>query len=108
VEALGLTCVLAEDGIAAAELLEDPSEEFHLVITDFRMPRASGWWVIEAARLHRGASFPVIMQTAEAQYADVYAKAEALGVLITLRMTSTRSPRRPRGVADESTARAGR
>jgi CheY-like chemotaxis protein len=82
VEALGLACVLAEDGIKAAELLEDLSQEFHLVITDFRMPRASGWWVIEAARLHRGASFPVIMQTAEAQYADVYAKAEALGVPI--------------------------
>ena len=80
VEALGLTCVLAEDGAAAAALLEDATQEFHLVITDFRMPRGSGWHVIEAARMHRGESFPVIMQTAEAQYADFYTKAAALGV----------------------------
>ncbi len=80
VEALGLTCVLAEDGAEAAALLEDATQEFHLVITDFRMPRGSGWRVVEAARTHRGEAFPVIMQTAEAQYADVYTKAEALRV----------------------------
>jgi CheY-like chemotaxis protein len=80
VEALGLTSVLAEDGLEAAVLLEDLEQEFHLAITDFRMPRKSGWHVIEAARLYRGESFPVIMQTAEAHHADVYTKAEALRV----------------------------
>lgn len=79
---LGLTCVGVEDGVAAAELLEDMSLEWHLAVTDFRMPRGSGWRVVEAARTHRGASFPVIMQTAESQYADVYDRARELGVPI--------------------------
>ena len=79
-EGLGLTCVGVEDGLAAAALLQDPAEEFHLAVTDFRMPRASGWRVVEAARAHRGASFPVIMQTAESQYPDVYLRAQELRV----------------------------
>lgn len=82
VEALGLTCVAVEDGLDAAALLEDASQSFDLVVTDFRMPRGSGWRVVEAARAYRGASFPVIMQTGEAQYADVYLKAEELSVPI--------------------------
>lgn len=82
VEAIGLTCVAVEDGLLAAALLEDVSQPFDLVVTDFRMPRASGWHVVKAARTCRGAAFPVIMQTGEAQYADVYLKAEALSVPI--------------------------
>lgn len=79
-EGLGLTCVAVEDGLDAAALLADPAEVFHLAVTDFRMPRGSGFRVVEAARKHRGASFPVIMQTAESQYSDVYVKAKKLGV----------------------------
>ena len=79
-EPLGLICVLAEDGAEAADLLEDPAQAFHLAVTDFRMPRGSGWRVVEAARMHRGESFPVIMQTAEAHHADVYEKAAELRV----------------------------
>ncbi len=79
-EQLGLTCVAVEDGLAGAELLEDLSQPFHLAITDFRMPRGSGFRVAEAARAHRGLAFPVIMQTAESQYPDVYKRAEELSV----------------------------
>ena len=77
---LGCVCVEAADGLAAAALLEDASEVFHLVITDFRMPRGSGWRVVEAARVHRGEALPVIMQTGEAQYPDVHELASARGV----------------------------
>jgi CheY-like chemotaxis protein len=79
-EGLGLTCVDVKDGLDAAALLADANEEFHLAVTDLRMPRGGGWRVVEAARTHRGASFPVIMQTAESQYPDVYLKAAELGV----------------------------
>ena len=79
-EGLGLTCVAVEDGLDAAALLQDASQPFHLAVTDFRMPRGSGWRVVEAARTFRGASFPVIMQTAESQYPDVYLRAAELGV----------------------------
>lgn len=81
-ESIGLACVAVPDGLAGAELLEDTTQVFHLAVTDFRMPRGSGWRVIEAARQHRGAAFPVIMQTAESQYADVYLRAEDLQVPI--------------------------
>ncbi len=81
-EPLGLICVAVEDGLLAAELLRDESERFDLVITDFRMPRRSGWHVIDAARTHRGDALPIIMQTAESQYPDVYLQAEALGVAL--------------------------
>jgi CheY-like chemotaxis protein len=81
-EPLGLVCVGVEDGLLAAELLEDASEHFDLVITDFRMPRRSGWHVIDAARTHRGDELPIIMQTAESQYPDVYQRAETLGVAL--------------------------
>ncbi len=79
-EPLGVTCVAVEDGLVGAELLEDLSQPFHLVVTDFRMPRGSGFRVAEAARAHRGPTFPVIMQTAESQYPDVYLRAEELSV----------------------------
>ena len=82
-ELLGITSIGVEDGLAAAAILERVDDEpLHLAITDFRMPRASGWRVVEAAREFRGASFPVIMQTGEAQYADVYTRAAELGVPI--------------------------
>ena len=77
---LGIECVEAADGVDAAALLGDTSEVFHLAITDFRMPRKSGWHVVEAARAYRGLTFPVIMQTAESQYSDVYVVADELGV----------------------------
>ena len=80
IEALGLGCVAVEDGLDAAALLEDVSQPFDLAVTDFRMPRGSGWRVVAAARAYRGASFPVIMQTGEAKYPDVYLKAEELAV----------------------------
>ena len=79
-ETMGLTCVAVEDGLDAVALLEDQSQAFDLVVTDFRMPRGGGWRVIEAARKHRGAEFPVIMQTGESQYSDVYERAEELSV----------------------------
>lgn len=81
-ESLGLICVAVEDGLDAVELLQDRSQEFHLAVTDFRMPRGSGWRVVEAARAYRGAQFPVIMQTGESQYADVYERAAELSVPI--------------------------
>ena len=77
---LGLICVDVEDGRIAAELLRDASVELHLAITDMRMPGGSGWRVVEAARAYRGASFPVIMQTGEAMYRDVYLRAEELSI----------------------------
>ena len=80
VKAIGLACVAVEDGRAATELLQDASQVFHLVITDLRMPRASGWRVVEAARTYRGASFPVIMQTGDAEQPDVCRRAEELRV----------------------------
>ena len=79
-ESLGLECVAVEDGLDAVALLQDESQAFDLVVTDFRMPRGGGWRVIEAARKYRGAAFPVIMQTAESQYPDVYERAEELSV----------------------------
>ena len=79
-ESLGLTCVAVEDGLDAVALLEDRSQSFDLVVTDFRMPRGSGWQVVEAARRCRGAAFPVIMQTGESQYPDVYERAAELSV----------------------------
>ena len=79
-EPLGVTCVAVEDGLAGAELLEDLTQPFHLAVTDFRMPRGSGFRIAEAARAHRGPTFPVIMQTAESQYPDVYQRAAELSV----------------------------
>jgi CheY-like chemotaxis protein len=79
-EGLGLTCIAVEDGLDAAALLRDTTQPFHLAVTDFRMPRGSGWRVVQAARKYRGASFPVIMQTAESQYSDVYLRAAKLRV----------------------------
>jgi CheY-like chemotaxis protein len=79
-QALGLECVAVANGLHAAALLRDRTQLLHLAVTDFRMPRGSGWRVVEAARRYRGAAFPVIMQTAESQYPDVYLRAADLGV----------------------------
>jgi len=79
---LGLECVAVANGLHAAALLRDRTQLLHLAVTDFRMPRGSGWRVVEAARRYRGASFPVIMQTAESQYPDVYLRAAELGVTL--------------------------
>jgi len=79
-EGLGLECVAVANGLHAAALLRDRAQLLHLAVTDFRMPRGSGWRVVEAARRYRGAAFPVIMQTAESQYPDVYLRAAELGV----------------------------
>lgn len=76
----GLLCADVENGRLAADLLQNTSVELHLAITDMRMPGGSGWRVVEAARMYRGASFPVIMQTGEAMYSDVYLRAEELDI----------------------------
>jgi CheY-like chemotaxis protein len=81
-EALGLECVAVANGLHAAALLRDRTQLLHLAVTDFRMPRGSGWRVVEAARRYRGTSFPVIMQTAESQYPDVYERAATLGITL--------------------------
>ena len=81
-EGLGLECVAVANGLHAAALLRDRTQLLHLAITDFRMPRGSGWRVVEAARRYRGAAFPVIMQTAESQYPDVYRRAATLGITL--------------------------
>ena len=79
---LGITCVAVEDGLDAVALLQDVSQPFDLAVTDFRMLRGSGWRVVEAARKYRSETFPVIMQTGESQYADVYERAAELSVPI--------------------------
>ena len=43
------SCVAVDDGLDAVVLLEDKSQAFDLAITDFRMPRGSGWRVVQAA-----------------------------------------------------------
>ena len=77
---LGLVCIDVENGRVAAKLLQDVSVELNLVITDMRMPGGSGWRVVEAARMYRGVSFPVIMQSGEAMYSDVSLRAKELNI----------------------------
>lgn len=78
---IGIDSIGVEDGVVAAAVLARIEEEpLDLAITDFRMPRGSGFHVIEAARTYRGQAFPVIMETAESQYSDVHERARALGV----------------------------
>ncbi len=81
-EPLGVTCIPASNGRQAIEVLQDPSQEVHLVVTDMDMPVYSGWEVIEAAYEHRGRDLPVIMQTGEAFYTYVQRRAEKLGVVL--------------------------
>lgn len=58
---LDLVCIPVANGRLAIEVLRDPSQELHLLITDMDMPVHTGWEVIEAARTHRGADLPIIM-----------------------------------------------
>ncbi len=74
------------DGRAAIEIVQDPSVPLHLLVTDLDMPFRTGWEVIDAFRIHRGAHLPVIMQTGEARYADVRKRAERLGVVLIDKM----------------------
>lgn len=79
-EPLGLNCIAVKNGQLAIDVLEDPDQEVHLVITDLDMPVKIGWDVIEAARKHRGEALPIILQTGEATYPYVVRKASELGV----------------------------
>jgi two-component system chemotaxis response regulator CheY len=64
-KAAGLDCIVeAEDGEQALALLE--KETFHLVVTDYNMPRLDGRGVIDFIRSHSSmASLPVILVTTE-------------------------------------------
>ena len=78
---IGIDSIGAEDGRAAAAILERVDDEpLDVAITDFRMPNESGFHVIAVARSVRGPDFPVIMETAESQYSDVYERARRLGI----------------------------
>ena len=79
-EPLELTCIPVGNGLQAIEVLQDRSQELHLVITDMDMPVHTGWEVIESARQHRGEQLPIIMQTGEARYTYVRRRAEEYGI----------------------------
>lgn len=79
---LDLVCIPVANGRLAIEVLRDPSQELHLLITDMDMPVHTGWEVIEAARMHRGADLPIIMQTGEAKYSYVRRRAEEFGIVL--------------------------
>jgi len=79
---LPLTCLPVANGRQAIEVLEDVSRQLHLLITDMDMPVHTGWEVIAAARRHRGAALPIIMQTGEAKYSYVRRRAEELGIVL--------------------------
>ncbi len=74
-EPFGLNCIPVQNGRLAIEVLEDGSQELHLLITDMDMPVNTGWDVIAAAREHRGEELPIIMQTGEAAYGYVQKRA---------------------------------
>jgi len=80
-EPLALPCLAAENGRQAIRVLEDRSRELLLVVTDLDMPDANGWDVVRAAREHRD-GLPIIMQTGQAQFAHVWARARDLGVVL--------------------------
>jgi CheY-like chemotaxis protein len=79
-DSLDLVISVAEDGEQAIEYITNLSEPLDLLVTDMDMPKRTGWHVIEALRVHRGHSIPVIMQTGEAQYEWVQAKAAEMEI----------------------------
>ncbi len=81
-EPLSVSCIAVGNGRQAIDVVQDLSQELHLLITDMDMPVHTGWEVIEAARLHRGEALPILMQTGEARYTYVRRRAEDLGVVL--------------------------
>jgi CheY-like chemotaxis protein len=81
-EGIGLACVLTENGRQAIEVVRNMDQAFHLLVTDMDMPVHTGWDVIEATQQHRGADFPIIMQTGEAKYSYVQRRAAEFGVTL--------------------------
>ena len=81
-EPLGLTCVPTANGRQAIDVVEDSSQELHILITDMDMPVQTGWEVIAAFREHRDAALPIIMQTGEARYSYVRSRAEELAIVL--------------------------
>jgi len=79
---LGLECVAVANGRQAIEVVRDPAQTLHLVITDMDMPVHTGWEVIQATREHRGAGLPIIMQTGEAKYTYVRRRATELDIVL--------------------------
>lgn len=75
----GYSCVLAENGEQALEILVSTPEDFSLVIADRVMPKLHGVELIQAMRkIPRFAKIPVIMLTALAEKAEMI-EATALG-----------------------------
>ena len=79
-EPFDFNCIPVANGRLAIEVLQDLSQDLQLLITDMDMPVNTGWEVIEAAREHRGAALPIIMQTGEARYTYVQRRAQEFGV----------------------------
>ena len=79
-EPFEFNCIPVANGRLAIEVLQDLSQDLQLLITDMDMPVNTGWEVIEAAREHRGATLPIIMQTGEARYTYVKRRAEEFGI----------------------------
>jgi CheY-like chemotaxis protein len=81
-EPLALSCIPVGNGRLAIEVVRDLSRDLHLLITDMDMPVHTGWDVIEAVRMHRGAHVPIIMQTGEARYSYVRRRAGEYGIVL--------------------------
>ena len=79
-EPFDLNCIPVQNGRLAIEVLKDRAQELHLLITDMDMPVNTGWDVIAAAREHRGAELPIIMQTGEAGYSYVRKRAAEFAI----------------------------
>jgi CheY-like chemotaxis protein len=79
---LELQCTVVENGRQAIEVVRDPEQTLHLVITDMDMPVHTGWEVIQATREHRGDALPIIMQTGEARYTYVPRRAAELDIVL--------------------------
>ncbi len=79
-EPFDFNCIPVANGRLAIEVLKDLTQDLQLLITDMDMPVNTGWEVIEAAREHRGAALPIIMQTGEARYSYVQRRAQEFGI----------------------------
>ncbi len=79
-EPLKVNVITVENGRQAAFFLCDLSQEIDLVITDMTMPGGSGWMAIKVARIQRGDSLPIILQTGAAEFPDVRRRAKRFGI----------------------------
>jgi DNA-binding response OmpR family regulator len=76
----GYRLTLADDGVAAWELLRDPRNHFDLVITDRSMPRMDGMELLRRIKSEpRLAELPVVFETALTQQSEI-AEGIAAGV----------------------------